>query len=117
MEYYSGVKNEVLLLTGKWMETEHTILSKTSQTKKDKYQHFLHMWKLWNHLCYHLCSDSFVLAMGIQPRASHMLGKCSNTNLSPQPQNIFLKKRRLRGGAGGGGWERGGGSNNVHTCE
>ena len=39
MEYYSAIKkNELMPFTATWMDLEMTILSKVSQTEKDKYQ-------------------------------------------------------------------------------
>jgi hypothetical protein len=36
MEYYSAIKNEVILsFVGKWMELENIILSEVTQTQKD----------------------------------------------------------------------------------
>ena len=38
MEYYSVVRNNnILKFAGKWMELEKNILSKVTQTQKDKY--------------------------------------------------------------------------------
>ena len=38
MEYYSTIKNEDMLnLSGKWMELENIILSELNQTQKDMY--------------------------------------------------------------------------------
>jgi hypothetical protein len=46
MEYYPAIsKNEIMSCAGKWMELE-VILSKISQTYKDKYQVFFHMQNL-----------------------------------------------------------------------
>jgi hypothetical protein len=39
-EFYSAMKNEILSFLSKWMELENIILSKVSQTQKDK-----------NHIC------------------------------------------------------------------
>ena len=36
MEYYSVIKNEILLFSGTWMELEGIMLSEVSQTEKDK---------------------------------------------------------------------------------
>jgi hypothetical protein len=45
MELYSVIKkNEIMLLTGKWMELE-IIMSKRSQVQKAKFV-FVHMWNL-----------------------------------------------------------------------
>jgi hypothetical protein len=47
IEYYSVIKtNEILSLTGKWMELENIILSEVSQVQKDKGHVFSHMWKI-----------------------------------------------------------------------
>jgi hypothetical protein len=44
MEYYLAIKkNEILSFTGKWMELVDIMLSKTSQTQKDKYSMFCHI--------------------------------------------------------------------------
>ena len=38
MEYYSAIKkNEILPFAATWMDLEGIMLSKTSQTEKDKY--------------------------------------------------------------------------------
>jgi hypothetical protein len=38
MEYYSAIKkNEIMSFAGKWVELEVIMLSKISQTEKDKY--------------------------------------------------------------------------------
>ena len=37
MEYYSGVKKKILLFVTVWMDTEDIMLSKISQTEKNKY--------------------------------------------------------------------------------
>jgi hypothetical protein len=36
MEFYSAMKNEILLFAGKWMELENIILSEVSQAQKTK---------------------------------------------------------------------------------
>jgi hypothetical protein len=36
MEFYSTIKNEILLFTGKWMELENILLSEVSQVQKAK---------------------------------------------------------------------------------
>jgi hypothetical protein len=36
MEFYSAIKNEILLFTGKWMELENILLSEVSQVQKAK---------------------------------------------------------------------------------
>jgi hypothetical protein len=36
MEYYSAIKNKIMLLAGKWMEMEIIMLSKVRQVQKDK---------------------------------------------------------------------------------
>ena len=38
MEYYSALKNEILLFVTTWMDLEGIILSEISQTEKDKKQ-------------------------------------------------------------------------------
>jgi hypothetical protein len=35
MEYYSAIKNEIMLLAGKWIELEDIMLNKVSQVQKD----------------------------------------------------------------------------------
>ena len=37
MEYYSAIKNEIMLFAATWMDLEMIILSEVSQTEKDKY--------------------------------------------------------------------------------
>ena len=37
MEYYSAIKNEILLFAATWMDLKHILLSEISQTEKDKY--------------------------------------------------------------------------------
>ena len=37
MEYYSAIKNETLPLATTWMELECVMLSKISQSEKDRY--------------------------------------------------------------------------------
>jgi hypothetical protein len=42
MEHYTAIKkNEMMLLAGKWMELESTVLKKISQAQKAKYCMFL----------------------------------------------------------------------------
>jgi hypothetical protein len=36
MEFYSSIKNEIMLLAGKWMELENLMLGKVSQAQKVK---------------------------------------------------------------------------------
>jgi hypothetical protein len=36
MEYYSVIKNEILLFSGKWTELENIMLSDLRQVQKDK---------------------------------------------------------------------------------
>jgi hypothetical protein len=45
MEFYSAIKNEILLFAGKWMELENIFLS-ASQVQKDKSHVFSQMWKI-----------------------------------------------------------------------
>ena len=42
MEYYTAEKNNILILAGKLLELENTILNVVTQTHKDKY----HMYSL-----------------------------------------------------------------------
>ena len=37
MDYYSAIKNEIMLFAATWMDQEIIILGKVSQTEKDKY--------------------------------------------------------------------------------
>ena len=37
MEYYSAIKNEMMLFVATWMDLEIIILSEVSQKDKDKY--------------------------------------------------------------------------------
>ena len=49
MEYYLAMsKNEILPFATTWMELEGIILSKISQSEKDRYRVFTHMWNLRN---------------------------------------------------------------------
>ena len=49
MEYYWATKkNEILLFAMTWMELECIMLSKVSQTQKDKYRMISLMWNLRN---------------------------------------------------------------------
>ena len=49
IEYYSGIKkNELLPFAMTWMELEGILLSEISQSEKDNYHDFTHMWKLRN---------------------------------------------------------------------
>jgi hypothetical protein len=36
MEYYSAIKNEIMLFAGKWIEVEIIMVSEVSQAQKDK---------------------------------------------------------------------------------
>ena len=38
MEYYSGIRKEILPFSTTWMELEDIILSEIRQVEKDKYQ-------------------------------------------------------------------------------
>jgi hypothetical protein len=47
MEYYSVIKkNEIMLLSREWIEMEFMMLSKISQTQKDKYDMFCLIYKI-----------------------------------------------------------------------
>ena len=47
MKYYSVIKkNEILPFATTWMELECIMLSEISQSEKDKYHDFIHMWNL-----------------------------------------------------------------------
>ena len=49
MEYYSAIKkNEILPFATMWMELEGIMLSKMSQSEKDKYHMISLMWNLRN---------------------------------------------------------------------
>ena len=49
MEYYSAMKkNEILPFATMWMELEGIMLSEISQSEKDRYHVFTHMWNLRN---------------------------------------------------------------------
>jgi len=37
MDYYSAIKNEIMLFAATWMDQEIIILGKVSQTEEDKY--------------------------------------------------------------------------------
>jgi hypothetical protein len=41
MEFYSAIKNEILLFVSKWMKLENIILSKFSHAQKTKATYFL----------------------------------------------------------------------------
>jgi hypothetical protein len=44
MEFYSAIKNEIMLFAGKWMELENIMLNKVRQTQKSKVTCFSSMW-------------------------------------------------------------------------
>ena len=44
MEYYSAKKNEILSFAITWIELEHIMLSKISQSEKDRYDDFTQVW-------------------------------------------------------------------------
>ena len=45
MKYYLAIrKNEILPLATTWMELEGIMLSEISQSEKDRYHVFIHMW-------------------------------------------------------------------------
>ena len=49
MEYYSAIKkNEILPFAMTWKEVESTMLSKISQSEKDRYHRISLMWNLRN---------------------------------------------------------------------
>ena len=63
MEYYSAIKkNEIMPFAETWIELEIIILSKVSQTEKDKYHMIItYMWNLkydTNELIYETETDS-----------------------------------------------------------
>ena len=45
MEYYSAIKNEIMLFAATWIQLETIILSEVSQKEKGKY-HITSMWNL-----------------------------------------------------------------------
>lgn len=46
VEFYSAIKkNEIVSVTGKWIELEITVVSESHQTQKDQVHIFLHMKK------------------------------------------------------------------------
>ena len=45
MEYYSAIKNEIMLFAATWIQLEIIILSEVSQKEKGKY-HITYMWNL-----------------------------------------------------------------------
>ena len=54
MEYYLAMrKNETLPFAAMWMELESIMLSEISQSEKDRYHVFTHMWNLRNLSGYH----------------------------------------------------------------
>ena len=38
MEYYSAIKNEIMLFAASWMDLEIIMLSEVGQTEKEKYR-------------------------------------------------------------------------------
>ena len=51
MEYYSAIKKKKSLpFRTVWMDMENIMLSEISQSEKDKYHDFTHMWNLMNNL-------------------------------------------------------------------
>ena len=49
MEYYLAMrKNEILPFAATWMELEGIMLTEVSQSEKDRYHVFTHMWNLRN---------------------------------------------------------------------
>ena len=49
MEYYLTMKkNEIMPFAATWMELEGIMLSEISQSEKDRYHGFTHMWILRN---------------------------------------------------------------------
>ena len=59
MECYSAIeKNEILLFAMTWMELECIMLSKVSQTQKDKYRMISLMWNLRNKTDEHTGRDN-----------------------------------------------------------
>ena len=56
-EYCSAIKkNEILPFAMTWMELEYIMPSEVSQSEKDKYHDFTHMWNLRNKTDKHLGS-------------------------------------------------------------
>ena len=55
MEYYSGIKkNEILPYAMMWLELECIMLREVSQSEKDKYHDFIHIWNLRNKINEHM---------------------------------------------------------------
>ena len=51
MVYYSAIKmKKILAFATEWMDLENIMLSKISQSEKDKYHMFSYMWNLMNEL-------------------------------------------------------------------
>ena len=51
MEYYSAVRRKkIVLVVTVWMDLENIMVSEISQSEKDKYHDFTHMWNLMNTL-------------------------------------------------------------------
>ena len=51
MEYYSAVRRKkIVLFVTVWMDLENIMVSEISQSEKDKYHDFTHMWNLMNTL-------------------------------------------------------------------
>ena len=46
MEYYSAIKNEIMLFVATWMDLEIIILSNVCQKEKDKYHDIIYIWNL-----------------------------------------------------------------------
>ena len=61
MEYYSAIKNEIMLFVATWMDLEIIILSNVCQKEKDKYHDIIYIWNLkydTNELIYETETDS-----------------------------------------------------------
>ena len=51
MEYHLAItKKKMLSFVTVWMDLENIMLSEISQSEKDKYHDFTHMWNLMNKL-------------------------------------------------------------------
>ena len=50
MEHYSTVKKKMLPFATAWMDLENIMPREISQSGKDKYHDFIHMWNLMNKL-------------------------------------------------------------------
>jgi hypothetical protein len=47
MEFFSDIKNEIMLFVGKWMKVEIIMISEVSQSLRDKYCMFSLIYGSW----------------------------------------------------------------------